>query len=114
MQKLRILYLLGFVVSFTITQAQTNTPNSREPEKKRVYHSPAKAKTSKSNKKKITHTKEYEFYERVENAAREKQRLLKKLSKAQFSDHRHFGHKRLPKRRIANKMRYCNECGIRH
>lgn len=114
MQKLIIPFLLGFVVSVNIAQAQTSAPNSREPEKKQVFHSPAKAKTFKIKKKKVQHTKEYEFYERVENAAREKQRLLKKLSKAQFSDHRHFGHKRMPNRRTANKMRYCNECGIRH
>ena len=70
MQKLTILCLLGLVVSVNITQAQTSVPTSREPEKKQVFHSPSKAKASKIKKKKVTHTKEYEFYERVENAVR--------------------------------------------
>lgn len=62
----------------------------------------------------VKHTARYEFYERIEQAAKEKQRLLRKLAKPQYSDPRYFGHKRIPKRRPANKMRYCGECGIRH
>jgi hypothetical protein len=62
----------------------------------------------------VKHTARYEFYERIEQAAKEKQRLIKKLSKAQYSDPRYFGHKRIPKRRAPHKMRYCEVCGIRH
>ena len=62
----------------------------------------------------VKHTARYEFYERIEQAAKDKQRLMRKLAKPQYSDPRYFGHKRIPKRRAANKMRYCGECGIRH
>lgn len=101
-----------FTVSPGVSQAQT--PDSRDPGKKRAFHAPQHAKATKRKKQKVQHTAQYEFYKRVEMAAREKQKILKQLSKAQFSDHRHFGHKRLPKRRPTNKIRYCSECGIRH
>lgn len=85
--------------------------------KKKVKHrkgffSPSRnASFKKAN---VKHTARYEFYERIEEAAKEKQRILKKLSKAQYSDPRYFGHKRIPKRRPPHKMKYCEICGIRH
>lgn len=75
------------------------------------FFSPRSAGAKKGN---VKHSARYEFYERIEQAAKEKQRILKKLSKAQYSDPRYFGHKRIPKRRAPHKMRYCGECGIRH
>lgn len=63
---------------------------------------------------KVTHTAQYEFYRRVEQAAKEHQRALKKLAKPQYSNFLYYGHKRKPKKHPPNKMRYCEECGIRH
>ncbi len=111
---LRFITLLALSISFITANGQNSVANSREPEKKHAVHAPLRAKAKKFRKPKITHTQQYEFYERVERVAREKQRILKKLSKAQYSDPRYFGHKRIPKRRPSYKMRYCNECGIRH
>ncbi|HZY82996.1 MAG TPA: hypothetical protein VFE50_25930 [Cyclobacteriaceae bacterium] len=91
-------------------QKETNSmlvTTSKKAKHKRHFFSP-------SRKQNVKHTARYEFYERIEQAAKDKQRLLKKLSKPQYSDPRYFGHKRIPKRRPANKMRYCGECGIRH
>jgi hypothetical protein len=92
-------------------------PDMTKVTKKKVKHrkgffSPSRnASVKKGN---VKHSARYEFYERIEQAAREKQRIIKKLSKAQYSDPRYFGHKRIPKRRPVHKMRYCGECGIRH
>lgn len=113
MQIPRFFCLLALTVSFISVDAQNSVATSREPEKKKVYFAPH-AKVKKVRKPNVKHTQRYEYYERVEKAAREKQRILKKLSKAQFSDPRYFGHKRIPKRKPFFKMRYCNECGIRH
>ena len=114
MQMLRLLSLLAFLLTFSLTYGQSPVPNSRETGKLKVYHSPHHTKATKGRKAKVTHTARYEFYERVEKAAKEKQRIIKRLSKAQFSDPQYFGHKRIPKQRLSFKMRYCNECGIRH
>jgi len=65
-------------------------------------------------KPKVENTARYEFYKRIEEAAKEKQRILKKLSKPQYSDFAHFGHKNKPKRNKPYAMKYCKECGIRH
>jgi hypothetical protein len=113
MQQLRLFCFGAFLFICFFSHAQSGSPTSREPAKKRVYYAPAHAGT-KVRKVKVTHSAQYEFYKRVEKTAREKQRILKILSKAQFSDPRYFGHKRIPKRKPSYKMRYCNECGIRH
>lgn len=108
--------LLALSALFIESAAQT-APNSREPGSTKVFYAPHRAKTTKVKKVKkpnVKRTPRYEFYKRVEEAAREKQKNLKKLSKAQYSDRRYFGHKRIPKRRASYKMRYCEECGIRH
>ena len=110
MQTYKAFCLLVLVGSFTLARGQSTLPDSRGPGKKQGHYAPA-AKAKKGN---VKHSARYEFYKRVEKAAREKQWALKKLSKAQFADPRYFGHKRMPLRRASHKMRYCKECGIRH
>jgi len=97
-----------------VTQEDGAIPNSLRPAVENRRPSYGKVKPVKFRKPKVQHTAQYEFYARVEKAAREKQKILKELSKPQYSDPRYFGHKRIPKRRPAWKMRYCPECGIRH
>jgi hypothetical protein len=63
---------------------------------------------------KVKNTARYEFYKRVEEVAKEKQRILKKLSKPQYADFAYFGHKNKPKKHKPYEMKYCKECGIRH
>ena len=110
----RFICLLAFLISGGHASAQTTLPDSRNPQKRRAFHAPHGAKSSKAKKGNVTHSAQFEFYKRVEKAAREKQWILKKLSKPRFSDPRNFGHKRIPKRHPSHKMRYCYECGIRH
>mgnify|MGYP001554040876 CR=1 FL=1 len=90
----------------TSSMLHTTTKTTRKKHRKGIF--------SPGRKQNVKHTARYEFYERIEQAAKDKQRILKKLAKPQYSDPRYFGHKKIPKRRAANKMRYCGECGIRH
>lgn len=110
----KVLCLLALLLGFTCIVDAQQVPTSREPAKSRGIFSPRHAKTVKHKRQKVEHTAQYEFYERVEQAAKDRQRMLKYLDKRQFKDHRYFGHKRIPKRRPPHKMRYCNECGVRH
>jgi hypothetical protein len=114
MQNLFRLSCLGCLFLYPICSLAQSTPNSREPATKKTFYAPHKVKALKIHKVKVTHTARYEFYKRVEKAARQKQKLLRKLGKPQYSNHAYFGHKRMPKKRIWFKMRYCDECGIRH
>lgn len=109
-----ILVMLPLLATGQTNHAAGSVPNSLRPAA--VESSPvrSKAKPVRFKKAKVQHTAQYEFYVRIEKAAKEKQRILKELSKPQYSDFRYFGHKKIPRRRPAWKMRYCNECGIRH
>jgi hypothetical protein len=123
--KLFLSYLLILVCGLVNAQQQS-APNSlnnnssssnitvkhTKSKKKVHFFSPKREKGYR--KPNVKHTAQYEFYERVEKAAKEKQRILKELSKPQYSDFRYFGHKKMPKKRRPHKMRYCGECQIRH
>lgn len=82
-------------------------PNAPEP----TQYGPKRAK--KSNKR-ITYSLEEEYYQRVEAVAKQRQKTAKIMEKPQYSNPMYFGHKRMPKKRPAHKMRFCKECGIRH
>jgi len=62
----------------------------------------------------VRHSAQYEFYVRIEKAAKEKQRMLRKLATPQYANFAYFGHKHPPKKHLPFQMRYCKECGIRH
>ncbi len=127
---LRLFLFCLFLLASVITYAQEQSlPSSLAPGRSSPPSSSAIVKHTKKKKKRfgffspqrnaykkpnVKHTARYEFYERVEKAAKEKQRMLKELSKPQYADFRYFGHKKIPKRRKPNKMRYCTECQIRH
>jgi hypothetical protein len=108
-----IVVLLAFMSSLAMAQTSLD-PTPKKPEHHSKFYSPKRAKAVKSKKKKVKHTARYEFYKRVERAAKDKQKILRKLSKPQYSDPAYFGHKRKPKKRAAHKMRFCHECQIRH
>lgn len=111
------IYFVGLLVFVCVrADAQTSIsplPNSNDTKTSRFY-SPKLAKSVKHKKPKVKHTAPYEFYKRVELAAKDKQRILKKLAKSQYSNPAYFGHKRKPKKSPPHRMRYCSECHIRH
>ena len=81
---------------------QDNTKGDRSPIQVMESKTHTKVHLSRAEKKryrvlfrkpKVQNTARYEFYKRVEEAAKEKQRLLKKLSNPQYSYFAYFGHK---------------------
>jgi hypothetical protein len=50
----------------------------------------------------------------MEEVARQRRKNEKLMAKPQYSDPMYFGHKRPPKKRPPEKMKYCKVCGIRH
>jgi hypothetical protein len=123
MNLMRYFFLPVFFLLAVAAYAQTapppgmeSTPNSRNPSVKhesKVF-APRQSKAFQYKKVKVTHTARYEFYEQIEKAAKQKQRVLKKLAKPRYSNRLYFGHKHKPKKRPPHKMRYCEQCGIRH
>ncbi|WKV12210.1 hypothetical protein [Marivirga harenae] len=55
-----------------------------------------------------------EYEERMKRNAKAKRKKAKEMEKPQYSDWTYFGHKKKPKKRAPEKMKYCEECGIRH
>jgi hypothetical protein len=55
-----------------------------------------------------------EYEERMEQNVKDKRKKAKEMEKPQYSDWTYFGHKKKPKKRSPDKMKYCDECGIRH
>ncbi|MEQ9592439.1 MAG: hypothetical protein RLN86_07570 [Cyclobacteriaceae bacterium] len=117
MKVLRYLLVLQMLVGAVVARAQTRVdplPNSLSPNYTKSFYSPRQVKSVKRKKPNVKHTAKFEFYKRVERAAKDRQRALKRLSKPQFANPEYFGHKRKPKRRASHKMRFCKECHIRH
>jgi hypothetical protein len=117
---------LGFFVGLLVTmvpflcRSQSNSLGDRGTNNEEVTnHSEHKQRITRKQrllfrKPNVRHTAQYEFYVRIEKAAKEKQRILRKLAKPQYSNFTYFGHKNPPKKHLPFAMRYCKECGIRH
>ncbi|GIV38185.1 MAG: hypothetical protein KatS3mg032_2564 [Cyclobacteriaceae bacterium] len=94
---------------------QPEVPTSLQPYAPRKDYSPESEKKQKRVKEQpITYNARERFYERMEEVARQRRKNEKLMAKPQYSDPMYFGHKRPPKKRPPEKMKYCKVCGIRH
>ncbi|MBI1768985.1 MAG: hypothetical protein HYR67_11480 [Bacteroidetes bacterium] len=122
MQNIKLGFFIGLAMGVLpfLCKAQSNSLGDRGPATvEEQSHKIQKQRITRKQKllfrrHNVKHTAEYEFYKRVEKVAREKQRMLRKLAKPQYSDFAYFGHKNPPKKHLPYQMRYCEECGIRH
>lgn len=89
-------------------------PTSLSPAVQPVYKVNKRTREAKRVQPNVKHSAEYQFYDRVQQAAKSKKRVLRKLNKPQYTNPLYFGHKNPPKKREPHKMKFCNECGIRH
>jgi hypothetical protein len=110
---LMLLFLLSF--SFVAhAQNYPTTPNSLSPAVQPTLKVNKRTREVKRVQPNVKHSSEYEFYDRVQKVAKAKKRALRKLAKPQYTNPVYFGHKNIPKKHAPHKMRFCNECGIRH
>jgi hypothetical protein len=117
---LRFFIFSAALIFSVAARAQDNTLGERHEEvTTKTSKKPYKLRLSRKQRlllrhPKVKHTAEYEFYARVEKVAREKQKMLRKMAKPQYSNFLYFGHKHPPKKHLPFQMRYCKECGLRH
>lgn len=99
-------------------KAQSNQsqpqPSSLEPYYPTKNYEPEKKKSDKKSAGKITYDARDRFYDRMEQLARQERKHEKEMAKPENSDPMYFGHKRPPKKRPPEKMKFCKVCGIRH
>ncbi len=121
--KWRFFYAFATLALPLYAVGQTNTKGDRVPQPNVAEEKTHRVHVSRKDKRrqrllfrkpKVENTARYEFYQRVEEAAKEKQRILKKLAKPQYADFTYFGHKNKPKKHKPYEMKYCKECSIRH
>ena len=94
-------------------EAQQQGPTTLDPLSQEQQNIPKQARKRASTKG-ATYNSEKEYYDRVEAFAKTRRKNEKMLMSPQYSDPSYFGHKRPPKRRPPDKMKFCKECGIRH
>lgn len=110
--------ILGALIVFSSGSIQGQNypsgPTSLSPAVQPVYKIDKRTRQVKRVQPNVRHSAEYKFYDRVQQAAKMKKKALRKLAKPQYTNPLYFGHKNPPKKRPPHKMRFCEECGIRH
>jgi hypothetical protein len=116
-----IILVLAVAVSFAQSKKKkkakkaeatsTGQASSLAPYYPQKNYEPSRKKKSSG---KVTYDATEKFYDRREEIAKQERKLEKEMEKPQNSDPLYFGHKRPPKKRPPNKMKYCKVCGIRH
>ena len=131
MNKKCFVYIVGVVLLAScqkqpISQSQPENnqqnPSSLNPESNRNYAQRPRVKQETwffglfKKKQKLSWGDQLiaEYEERMEENVKEKRKRAKEMEKPQYSDWTYFGHKKKPKKRSPEKMKYCDECGIRH
>lgn len=119
----RFFYAFVAILWSLSASGQDNTKGDKSPESFTEIQATKKAHLTRAQKRRqrllfkkpnVKHTARYAYYVRMEEVAKEKQKMLRQMAKPQYSDFTYFGHKRKPKRHLPYAMRYCKECGIRH
>ena len=104
------LALLG--QSNSTAPASPSKPTSLQPNLPTKVYAPKASK--KKSKNKVTYDARDEFYDRIEEMGRQRRKAERKKNLPEYSNFQYFGHKKEPKKRPPEKMKYCKICGIRH
>lgn len=119
---IRLLILTFLLAIWGSALAQTSKTDGQNPAGKggptslspfqsdQVYHPRASSKA----KARKNLSPEAEFAQRMQAVVKARQKQEIKMRKPQYSNPLYFGHKRKPKKHSPKKMKFCNECGIRH
>ena len=105
------------LVAFAVfsASAQNNRPGqptSLQPNLPTKVYAPKISKKKKT--KGLTYEAKDKFYDRMEDIGKERKKREKNMNKPEYSNFQYFGHKKAPKKRPPEKMKYCKICGIRH
>ena len=99
-----------------VTPADKNFPTTLQSVNPAQYFEPRKKKKKKS-KKLVTYDAKNDYYDRLEDVWRDREKREKSLERGEGTDIMkppYFGHKKPPKIRAIEKRKYCKICGIRH
>jgi hypothetical protein len=106
-----ILFLLAGYIAVAQSNNQSQS-NSLKPNLPTKVYAPKVSKKKKS--KGPTYDAREKFYDRMEEVNKSRRKSEKAKLTPQYSDFQYFGHRKPPKKRAPEKMKYCKICGIRH
>jgi len=92
---------------------QSSQPTTLDPASDEPTSAPKQSRR-KTKSTGATYNSQKEFEERMAARGKTYRKNEKMLMTPQYANPAYFGHKRPPKKRPANKMKFCKECGIRH
>ena len=99
-------------------KASTENTQQGSPTSLNPNYSPDNYGPKRSEKRKSgggpTYNSEREYFERLEALEKTRVKNERMAEKPQYSNPMYFGHKRPPKKRSPDKMKFCKVCGIRH
>lgn len=107
--------LLVFMFAGIFAFAQNNNQqqsNSLKPGLPTKVYAPKVSKKKKS--KGPTYDAREKFYDRLDEMGKNRRKTEKQKLTPQYTDFQYFGHRKPPKKRAPEKMKYCKICGIRH
>lgn len=107
--------MIVFVATGIVVRGQNNNQTQSTSLKPNL---PTKVYAPKASRKKKTKGPTYDardkFYDRMEEVNKNRRKSEKAKLTPQYSDFQYFGHRKPPKKRPPEKMKYCKICGIRH
>jgi hypothetical protein len=109
-------FILGAIVAVAVLPARAQdkqaTPTSVEPYYPKKVYAPKVSKKKKSTGP--TYEARDKFYDRLDAIERKRRKNERIGQIPQYNNFQYFGHRKPPKKRSPEKMRYCKKCGIRH
>jgi len=116
MNRVRVLAVIFLCVSALAVNAQkqkkAQNPTSVDPSSPSKVYSPKVSRKKKSGA--TTYDARDKFYDRMEMNSKKRRKNENMESTPQYSNFQYFGHRKPPKKRSPEKMKYCKICGIRH
>jgi hypothetical protein len=100
------------LLAFSVQAQKKKASNSVEPYYPSKVYSPKVSKKKKSFE--TTYDARDKYYDRMEDLSKKKRKNIMNEGNPQYTDFQYFGHKKPPKKRPPEKMKYCKICGIRH
>ena len=113
-------YIFAFTFGVILLLSSTDglAQNSRESETSAASKASTSFSKKNSSVKKILNAKHDQSlveYEKLMKANKKKYAKMQKgMEKPKYSDPTYFGHKKKPKKRDADKRKFCKECSMIH
>lgn len=114
--RLVILFLLVMLTSVAFAQKRKKKSDAAASTVEPFYPQQVYAPKEKKKKKKggPTYTAQSKYYERIDGLAKTRKANERNGDNPRYTDPQYFGHKRPPKKRAPEKMKFCKVCRIRH